>query len=683
MTASLIAGVNTSTSINGRQETVRHYFCPVATMTEKRIEFSYRNIKLYKSQSLGSGSYGGVCKAKCDGLLCAAKIMHPTLFDIRDAGAASYLRKFQEECHLLSLARHPNVVQYLGTYTDPDTKLPVLLMELCDESLTAFLERSPDLLSYHLQLNICHDIALALVYLHSNGLIHRDLTGNNVLMIAGARAKITDFGMSKLAAVNPRNTALTLCPGNVLYMPPEALDEANTYTSSLDIFSFGVLMIQIITRKFPNPTERFRILRLTEEEEVRLLVPDVERRQTHLQWIPGSHPLKPLPLECLKKTESERPSALQLSEKLSGLRDEPLYIESKQKAQTSHAVPLVQLLQQQRNSTTSEQEKGTNPHNFKGSDELPRHQLKITDAQQLQADISQECVTKTTWKQGKNAPQKMCRGAAVVQSNTAYFIPYRSCKVFSYQNFKGHEVWSALPDNPNQNCGLTVIDGLVTSVGGFNNSPTNTLLSLIGEDKNKHWSIVFPPMPTLRTMTTCITTTQALVVAGGFAGGSLDTVEVMDLKTKQWATACPLPQIIKHFSGVACGDTLYLTGGFVGVTSSKSVFSCDIHDLWQPKTLGSKIRQKFSGKTKNLNVWREIGSLPIPHATLATFRGNLLAVNGYDHYKYDTTTNTWNIISKYRNKQHRLECFAVTLSPKQLLIVGGEHNDTVEIIEDQ
>ena len=147
------------------------------------MEFAYRNIELYKSESLGSGSYGEVCKTKCDGLLCAAKIMHPTLFDLRDPGTASYLHKFREECHLLSLARHPNIVQYLGTYHDPDTRLPVLLMELCNENLTSFLERSTGPLLYHIQLNICHDIVLALVYLHSNSLIHRDLTGNNILIL--------------------------------------------------------------------------------------------------------------------------------------------------------------------------------------------------------------------------------------------------------------------------------------------------------------------------------------------------------------------------------------------------------------------------------------------------------------------------------------------------------------------
>ena len=312
-------------------------------MAQRQTEFAYHNIALYKSESLGSGSYGGVCKAKCDGLLCAAKIMHPTLFDLRDPGTESYLRKFREECHLLSLARHPNVVQYLATYYDPDTRLPVLLMELCDESLTAFLERSPGPLSYHIQLNICHDITLALVYLHSNGLIHRDLTGNNVLMIAGTRAKITDFGMSKLATVNPRMTALTLCPGNVLYMSPEALDEAKAYTAKLDIFSFGVIVIQILTRQFPNPTDRFHLVSVPQfEEAVRVLVPETERREAHLKLVPDTHSLKPLALRCLKKKEYERLSAIQLSDKLSELKQSSQYTGSMHQTQSSSDIQQLQ-----------------------------------------------------------------------------------------------------------------------------------------------------------------------------------------------------------------------------------------------------------------------------------------------------------------------------------------------------
>ena len=334
-------------------------FVVVVVMAEKPTEFAYHNIELYKSESLGSGSYGGVCKAKCDGLLCAAKIMHSLLLDPRDPGTPTFLSKFREECHLLSLARHPNVVQYLGTYIDSDTRLPVLLMELCDESLTSFLERSPGPLSYHVQVNICHDISLALVYLHSNCLIHRDLTGNNVLVIAGPQAKITDFGMSKLATVNPRMTALTRCPGNILYMSPEALDD-DKYTAKLDIFSFGVIVIQILTRLFPDPTDRFCSKEEKNEEseekedeesddsedgkrEVRQVIPEKERRVAHLQLIPDTHSLKPLALQCLKQKERRRPSALQLSERLSELKQSSQYSESVHRAQEANFVDIQQL----------------------------------------------------------------------------------------------------------------------------------------------------------------------------------------------------------------------------------------------------------------------------------------------------------------------------------------------------
>ena len=304
---------------------------------QQEIQFRYRRIELHKSESLGSGSYGAVCRAKCDGLPCAAKIMHPTLFDLRDPGTASYLERFEGECRLLSLARHPNVVQYLATYRDPETGLPVLLMELCDESLCRFLERSPGPLSYYIELNISHDIALALVYLHSNSLIHRDLTGNNVLMIAGVRAKVTDFGMSKLASVNPRVTPMTLCPGNLQYMSPEALEEPPSYTEKLDIFSFGVLLVQIMTRQFPDAGPRFQVVNDPRYPDgvVRITVPEKQRRSTHLKLISGTHPLKTMALNCLKGKERERPSAQQLSNSLSELKGAPQYAESKQLSQTA------------------------------------------------------------------------------------------------------------------------------------------------------------------------------------------------------------------------------------------------------------------------------------------------------------------------------------------------------------
>ena len=116
-------------------------------------------------------------------------------------------------------------------------------MELMDDSLTHFLERSEVCLPYHVQVNINNDIAQALAFLHANQILHRDLSSNNVLLIGdGARAKVTDFGMSKLTTLHSRMTPLTACPGTPVYMSPEAMLDPPVYTEKLDCFQAGVLM---------------------------------------------------------------------------------------------------------------------------------------------------------------------------------------------------------------------------------------------------------------------------------------------------------------------------------------------------------------------------------------------------------------------------------------------------------
>ena len=181
----------------------------MAQQPQPLYDFHYQNVKLIKTESLGIGSYGAVCKAMCDDLPCAAKILHPALFQFTAPGTTSVTQRFEQECRLLSAIKHPHIVQYLGTCRDPESRLPVLLMELMDESLTRFLERAQEPLPYHTEVNLFHDIALAFSYLHSNGIVHRDLSSNNVLLMAGSRAKVTDFGMVKLYDVNRSAAHLT------------------------------------------------------------------------------------------------------------------------------------------------------------------------------------------------------------------------------------------------------------------------------------------------------------------------------------------------------------------------------------------------------------------------------------------------------------------------------------------
>ena len=147
--------------------------------------FTFDNLHIDKSQPLGRGSYGAVYKAKCDQLPCAAKVLQDQYLITQRSEVDRIVEQFQRECDFLSAIRHPHIVQYLGMKKVPEFKLPVLIMELLEESLTMMLEQARQPLPYNLEVDLCHDIALAIAYLHSNDIIHRDLSSNNVLITAG------------------------------------------------------------------------------------------------------------------------------------------------------------------------------------------------------------------------------------------------------------------------------------------------------------------------------------------------------------------------------------------------------------------------------------------------------------------------------------------------------------------
>ena len=284
--------------------------------------FRYQSFQIDKSQPLGHGSYGAVYKSKCDQLPCAAKVLHPTILDPMDPGADKIRDRFSQECALLESIRHPNIVQYLAMTVDPESRLPVLLMELLDENLTKMLECSQQSLAYYIQVDICHDVALAIAYLHSNNIIHRDLSSNNVLIIAGRRAKVTDFGMSKIAGAAPTMTPLTMCPGTQAYMAPETLEEPPRYTKKLDCFSEGVVMIQVCTRLWPEPGPRNQLVpdSRSPSGSTKMPVLDTERRKNHIDLIASNHAFLPIIMDCLKYQEKERPSSEKLCQRLAGLK---------------------------------------------------------------------------------------------------------------------------------------------------------------------------------------------------------------------------------------------------------------------------------------------------------------------------------------------------------------------------
>ena len=152
---------------------------------------------------------------------------------------------------------------------------------------------------------------------------------------------MTDFGMSKMVEANPRMTRskITQCPGTPVFMPPEALRAKPRYSDKLDTFSLGVLVIQIITRTFPAPTDAERVMDdpSAPSGEKIILVPELERRKKDIDKVPCGHSLLPTAHHCLKDRDKERPTAAQLCRSLEQLKGGEVYRSSVAENQQTRA----------------------------------------------------------------------------------------------------------------------------------------------------------------------------------------------------------------------------------------------------------------------------------------------------------------------------------------------------------
>ncbi len=117
---------------------------------------------------------------------------------------------------ILSGLWHENIVCYRGAVFAHPSCLPVLAMERLQTDLHRYLEgfhTSTDRLTRPSKVAILTDVTSGLIYLHSQGIIHRDLTAKNVLLSHTCKAKISDFGNSRVVEPNSAVQAMTACPG--------------------------------------------------------------------------------------------------------------------------------------------------------------------------------------------------------------------------------------------------------------------------------------------------------------------------------------------------------------------------------------------------------------------------------------------------------------------------------------
>ena len=256
-------------------------------------------------EPLGRGSYGTVYAALYDGKACVVKQMHPYLQGV-NRNTPTPVELIFEEINILSSLRHPSIVQFLGVHFlqdnfSSDSLIPILVMERMWKSLWGVLEDYPKQLSVVNKAHLLHDVACGLQYLHSKKplIIHRSLSANNILVSENLTAKIGDLGQARILELVNDKERLSTCPGNPLHMPPEALMHKPIYDSSLDIFSFGCVVIHTVTEKFPIPTDQFE---RSGNTNMFVKVLEVQRRQQLLDLMNDYLQLQTVAIQCLADT---------------------------------------------------------------------------------------------------------------------------------------------------------------------------------------------------------------------------------------------------------------------------------------------------------------------------------------------------------------------------------------------
>ena len=124
-------------------------------------------------------------------------------------------------------------------------------------------------------------------------------------------AKISDLGVAKILNMTPaRMSQLTKCPGTPPYMPPEALEEDPEYSTKLDCFSMGVMILHVLCGSWPIPSKPTRVDPRNRKRVIGLT--EVECREKYFQQVRGDHPLVGLVHGCLDNDPPQRPDAIRI-----------------------------------------------------------------------------------------------------------------------------------------------------------------------------------------------------------------------------------------------------------------------------------------------------------------------------------------------------------------------------------
>eukprot|EP01117_Protostelium_nocturnum_P019591 TRINITY_DN8537_c0_g1_i1.p1 TRINITY_DN8537_c0_g1~~TRINITY_DN8537_c0_g1_i1.p1 ORF type:complete len:438 (-),score=79.51 TRINITY_DN8537_c0_g1_i1:140-1453(-) len=193
-------------------------------------------------QKIASGGFGIVYRAEFRQTKVAVKQIRAE--HVTNEQFLSFVR----ESEILSKIRpHPNIITFIGFTIPPDDPLS-LVTELAEKgNLLDYIGKFSVNLAF--KLRMIRGVALGMIHLHAEGVIHRDLALRNVLLDKHLEPKVSDFGLSRIHTdEGPATTVADIGP--IKWMAPEAILHKQ-YSTKSDVFSFGIMMYELISEKEP------------------------------------------------------------------------------------------------------------------------------------------------------------------------------------------------------------------------------------------------------------------------------------------------------------------------------------------------------------------------------------------------------------------------------------------------